>query len=82
MARYVSRRNPVSVASLRRRPIGSVVVYHWNYGEIRFTRVRGGWRAEREDSIWVSPVEVVSSVTVANECNKAVGCKESWARVY
>ena len=82
MARYVSSRNPISVRSLKRRPLGAVVVRNWNFGEVRFTRVKGGWLAEREDSVWVSPVEVVSSAAVAAECNKAVGCKESWAKVY
>lgn len=82
MTKYVSSRNPVSVASLKRKPKGSVVVHHWNYGEVRFTRVEGGWLAEREDSVWVKPAEVVSSADVANECNKVVGCKESWAKVY
>ena len=82
MSRYVSRNNTISVASLKRRPKGSVVVHHWTYGEARFTRVEGGWLTEREDSVWVSPAEVVSSVSVANEINKAIGCKESWARIY
>ena len=82
MTKYISSRNPISVASLKRRPIGSVVVHHWTYGGTRFTRVKGGWLAEREDSVWVRPAEVVSSADVADECNKAVGCKESWARIY
>ena len=82
MARYVSSRNPISVASLKRKETGSVVVRHWTNGEVRFTRVRGGWLAEREDSVWVKPAEVVSSADVANECNRAIGYKESWARVY
>lgn len=82
MARYVSQRNPISVASLKRRPVGSVMVRHWAKGEVRFTRVNGGWLAEREDSVWVRPAEVVSSAAVADECNTAIGCKESWARVY
>lgn len=82
MARYVSSRNTVSVRTLKRRPIGSVVVHHWTLGEARFTRVEGGWLEEREDSVWVSPAVVVSSASVAEECNKAIGCKESWARIY
>lgn len=82
MARYVSRNNTISATTLKRRPIGSVVVHHWTLGEARFTRMKGGWLAEREDSVWVSPAEVVSSVSVANEINKAIGCKESWARIY
>ena len=82
MARYVSQKNPISVASLKRKPIGNVVIHHWSCGEVRFTRVNGGWLAEREDSVWVRPAEVVSSAFVACECNKAIGCKESWARIY
>ena len=82
MARYVSRRAPIAASTLKRKALGSVVVHHWNYGEVRFTRVAGGWLCEREDSVWVSPAKVVSSADVANECNKAVGCKESWAKVY
>lgn len=82
MSRYVSRNNTVSATSLKRKPKGSVVVHHWTLGEVRFTRVEGGWLAEREDSVWVSPAEVVSSVAVAEECNRAIGCKESWARIY
>lgn len=82
MAKYVSRVNPVSVASLKRKPLGSVVVHHWNYGEVRFTRVSGGWLAEMEDSVWIKPAEIVSSVDVANVCNRALGRKESWARIY
>lgn len=82
MARYVSRNNTISVASLKRKPKGSVVVHHWTLGEVRFTRCAGGWLSEREDSVWVSPAVVVSSVSVADEINKAIGCKESWARIY
>lgn len=82
MAKYISSRNPISAASLKRKPIGNVVVHHWASGEVRFTRVKGGWLAERDDSIWVSPAEVVSSAAVAAECNHVIGCKESWARVY
>lgn len=82
MARYVSRVNPVSVASLKRKSLGTVVVHHWTYGEARFTRVHGGWLYELEDSVWVRPAEVISSADVANVCNRAIGCKESWARIY
>ena len=82
MARYVSCVNPVSANVLKRKPIGNVVVHHWSCGEVRFTRVRGGWLAEREDSVWVSPVKIVSSADVADECNRAIGCRESWARIY
>lgn len=80
--RYISRRNTISVSSLKRKPKGSVVVHHWALGEVRFTRVNGGWLSEREDSVWVAPAEVVSSVAVAEECNRALGCKESWAGIY
>lgn len=82
MAKYISRRNPISVSALKRKPVGAVVVRHWSSSEVRFTRVNGGWLAEREDSVWVSPAEVVSSTAVADECNRATGCRESWARVY
>ena len=82
MAKYISRRCPVSVASLKRKSLGTVVVHRWTYGEVRFTRVNGGWLAEQEDSVWVKPAEVVSSSDVANVCNRALGCKESWARIY
>ena len=78
MARYVSHKNPISANTLKRKPTGSVVVHHWSYGGARFTRVNGGWLAEREDR----PAEVVSSDVVADECNRAIGCKESWARIY
>lgn len=43
MAKFVSRKNPVSVRALKRRPIGSVVVHHngaWE--DVKFTRVEGG----------------------------------------
>ena len=80
--RYISRRNTISATCLKRKPKGSVVVHHWTLGEVRFTRCAGGWLAEREDSVWVAPAEVVSSVEVAEECNKTIGCKESWAGIY
>lgn len=82
MARYVSRNNTISATCLKRKPKGSVVVHHWTLGEVRFTRVNGGWLAEREDSVWVSPAVVISSTSVADECNRALGCKESWAKIY
>lgn len=80
--RYVSQKNPISVKALKRKSLGSVVIHHWTLGEVRFTRVNGGWLSERENSVWVSPAEIVSSAAVADECNKAIGCKESWAKVY
>ena len=80
--RYVSRRNPIASNTLKRKTLGTVVVHHWSYGEVRFTRVNGGWLAEQEDSVWVKPAEVVTSTDVANVCNRALGCKESWACIY
>ena len=82
MARFVSAHNPVSVASLKRRPSGTVVVHHngaWE--DVRFVRVHGGWRRERTDVNWVKS-EVVSSTAVAAECNHAFGSADSWAKVY
>ena len=82
MAKFVSRRAPVSTRSLKRKPAGSVVVHHnGNWEDVCFTRVHGGWRRERTDFTGLRP-EVVSSADVARECNGAVGCKESWAKVY
>ena len=81
MARYVSRRNPVSAASLKRRPVGAVVRHHSAWEDVRFTRTNGGWVREREDVTSERP-ELVTSATVARECNRAFGCAESWARVY
>ena len=81
MAKYISRRAPVSVASLKRRELGAVVRRHGGREDVKFVRVVGGWRREREDFAGLSP-EVVSSAAVAAECNRSVGCKESWAKVY
>ena len=81
MARFVSRVNPISVASLKRRSVGSVVRRHGGREDVRFTRVHGGWLRERTDFSGLSP-EVVSSAAVADECNMAFGCRESWAKVY
>ena len=81
MARYVSRRAPVSVRALKRRPLGAVVRRHGGREDVRFERVHGGWKREREDVTSERP-EVVSSAAVADECNHAFGCAESWARVY
>ena len=81
MAKFVSRRAPVSAKSLKRKPTGSVVRHHNVNEDVKFTRVSGGWVREREDFTGLSP-EVVTSAAVAAECNRAVGCKESWARVY
>ena len=82
MAKFVSSRNPVSVNALKRKDAGSVVRRHnGRYEDVKFTRVVGGWLREREDVTSEHP-ELVSSADVASECNTAVGCKESWARVY
>ena len=82
MAKYISRSNPVSVASLKRRSIGAVVIHHnGRWEDVRFERVHGGWLRERTDFAGLRP-EVVSSVAVARECNSAAGCAQSWAKVY
>ena len=81
MAKYISRRNPVSVRSLKRRSIGAVVRRHGGREDVLFTRVEGGWLREREDFSGLRP-EVVTSAAVADECNHAFGCSESWAKVY
>ena len=81
MAKFVSHSNPVSVRSLKRRVVGSVVRHHNVNEDVKFVRVVGGWRREREDFTGLSPV-VVSSAAVAAECNHAFGCASSWAKVY
>ena len=81
MAKFVSRFNPVSVRSLKRRPVGAVVVRHGGREDVRFERIHGGWLREREDFVGLRP-EVVSSAAVAAECNSAMGCASSWAKVY
>ena len=81
MAKFVSSRNPVSVRSLKRRELGAVVRHHNMNEDVKFVRVSGGWLREREDFVGLRP-EVVSSSTVARECNKAFGCSDSWAKVY
>ena len=82
MTRYVSRRYPVSVRALKRRPIGAVVFRHvGSWEDIKFTRIHGGWLRERWDFIGLRP-EIVSSVAVAAECNRASGYKDSWAKIY
>lgn len=78
---FISRRNPVSASSLKRKPLGTVVRHHngaWE--DVEFTRVSGGWLRERVDV--TSEREVVSSAAVADECNKAIGCRQSWAEIY
>lgn len=81
MAKYVSFKNPVSIRSLKRRPSGAVVRRHGGREDVRFTRTCGGWVRAREDVTSERSV-VVSSAAVARECNKALGCKDSWAKVY
>lgn len=73
--RFVSSKNPISVASLKRRSHGAVVVRHCAGDDVKFVRVHGGWEI-------AGLSEVVTSAAVAAECNRAVGCKESWAKVY
>ena len=82
MAKFVSHRNPVSARSLKRKALGAVVLHHNGHWEdVRFTRVHGGWSRQRTDFVGLRP-ELVSSADVARECNRAYGCRESWAKVY
>ena len=81
MAKFISRKNPASVRSLKRRSIGAVVRRHGGREDVKFTRTNGGWLREREDFNGLRP-EVVTSADVARECNMAFGCADSWARVY
>ena len=81
MSRFVSSSNPISANTLKRKPIGAVVTRHGGRVDVRFTRVVGGWKSERIDVTSLAS-SVVSSSAVAKECNSAIGCKESWAKVY
>ena len=81
MTRFVSSRNPISANTLKRKPIGSLTIIRSGYEDINFTRIEGGWKRERTDVTSEKPT-VVSSVAVADECNKVIGCHESWAKVY
>ena len=82
MTRFISRRNPIKAAALKRKPVGTVAFHHnGNWEDVKFSRVPGGWRRERVDITDNRP-EVVSSAYVANECNHAFGCKDSWAEIY
>jgi len=81
MSRFVSSRNTISAKALKRRPLGSVVRRHSAWESVNFTRVHGGWIRVRTDITSETPF-IVSSADVANECNTAMGCKESWAKVY
>ena len=81
MARFVSRNNTISARVLKRKPTGSVVRHHSAWEAVKFVRVTGGWVRSRTD-VTSERTEVVTSADVARECNTAVGCRESWARVY
>ena len=80
MAKFVSSKAPVSVRALKRRELGAVVRRH-GYEDVKFVRVHGGWLRSRTDFNGLRPV-VVSSAAVAAECNRSVGCADSWAKVY
>lgn len=80
MAKFISQKNPISAGALKRKPAGSVVTRHGGREDVRFTRVSGGYKRERMD-VTERPT-VVSSTAVASECNSAVGCRSSWAKVY
>ena len=80
MEKFISQKNPVSARSLKRKAAGSVVRRHGGREDVKFTRVAGGYKRERMD-VSERP-SVVSSVAVARECNSAMGCKSSWAKVY
>ena len=81
MAKFVSSHNPVSSHALKRKTHGSVVIRHGGRENVKFTRVAGGWRRQRMD-VTSETTSIVSSTAVAKECNRSVGCRESWARVY
>ena len=80
MARFVSFNNPVSVGTLKRKHAGTVVIRHGGREDIKFTRMAGGWLRSRMDV--TERHAVVSSADVARECNTAMGCQDSWAKVY
>ena len=80
MARFVSQKNPISAGALKRKAEGSVITRHSGREDVRFTRIHGGYKRQRMD-VTERPT-IVSSTAVAKECNMAMGCKESWARVY
>lgn len=80
MTRFVSQKNPVSINALKRKAAGSVVICHGGREDVRFTRVAGGYKRERTD-VTSEDATIVSSAAVATECNRAVGCKSSWARI-
>ena len=80
MTRFVSKKNPISAGALKRKDAGSVVIRHGGRENVKFTRVAGGYKRERMDMN--ERPAVVSSAEVARECNSAVGCRSSWAKVY
>ena len=82
MSKFVSSKTPVSARSLKRRASGAVVRRHSAWEDVKFTRVTGGWLRSRTDFLGAEPEVVVSSAAVAAECNSALGCAESWAKVY
>ena len=79
---FISRRNPIKAAALKRKPVGTTVFHHnGTWEDIKFTRIVGGWLRVRTDITSETPV-VVSSSDVARECNHAFGCAQSWAEIY
>ena len=79
---FISRRNPITARALKRRPHGTIAFHHNGVWEdVEFVRVHGGWKRSRTD-VTSETTKVVSSATVADECNHAFGCKESWAEIY
>ena len=79
MAKFISRRRPVSARALKRKSAGTVVFHHnGRWEDTRFTRIAGGWLRESD----FAGCSVVTSADVARECNMALGCAQSWAEVY
>jgi len=79
---FISRRNPVSPSSLKRKPLGTVIRHHnGSWEDVEFTRTHGGWTRVRTDVFGDRPV-IVTSAAVAAECNMAFGCRQSWAEIY
>ena len=81
MTKFISQKNPISTNALKRKPTGSVVIRHGGREDMRFIRIHGGWRCERTD-VTSEKATIVSSSAVAKECNTAMGCESSWAKVY
>lgn len=78
--RFISRRNPIQASALKRKPVGTVIRHHSEWENVEFTRTHGGWLRSRVDV--TSEPSVVTSAAVAAECNKALGCRQSWAEIY